>query len=152
MREAGGGRVGSVVGRYYAMDRDQRWDRTEQALDLLVPGEADHRADTGEAAIRAAYERGETDEFITPTTVGDEARIRPGDHVLAFNFRPDRMRQITTRLAEVVDPLHDYDLLRRGLGLPDRLPAASPGGHDRRRHRRRGPPSCTSPRRRSTRT
>ena len=70
---------------------------------MLVAGEADHHADTGEAAVRAAYERDETDEFITPTTVGDEARIRPGDHVLAFNFRPDRMRQITTRLAEVVD-------------------------------------------------
>jgi 2,3-bisphosphoglycerate-independent phosphoglycerate mutase len=99
----GGARVGSVVGRYYAMDRDQRWDRTDRALAMLVAGEADHHADTGEAAVRAAYERDETDEFITPTTVGDEARIRPGDHVLAFNFRPDRMRQLTTRLAEVVD-------------------------------------------------
>ena len=102
--EAGGGaRVGSVIGRYYAMDRDQRWDRTDLALALLVKGEAEHRADSGEAAARAAYERDETDEFITPTTVGEEALIRPGDHVLAFNFRPDRMRQITTRLAEVVD-------------------------------------------------
>jgi 2,3-bisphosphoglycerate-independent phosphoglycerate mutase len=101
--EVGNARVGSVVGRYYAMDRDKRWDRTERALAMLVAGVAEHHADTGEAAVRAAYERGETDEFITPTTVGEEAQIRPGDHVLAFNFRPDRMRQITPRLAAVVD-------------------------------------------------
>jgi 2,3-bisphosphoglycerate-independent phosphoglycerate mutase len=101
-REHGTGRVGSVIGRYYAMDRDQRWDRTEAALDLLCEGKAAHHADTGEAAVRAAYARGETDEFITATSVGGEARIRPGDAVLAFNFRPDRMRQITTKLSEVV--------------------------------------------------
>jgi 2,3-bisphosphoglycerate-independent phosphoglycerate mutase len=96
------GRVGSVVGRYFAMDRDKRWDRTEKAVRLLVDGEGEHHADTGEAAVRAAYERGETDEFITPTTVGPEARIRPGDSVVAFNFRPDRMRQITEKLTETV--------------------------------------------------
>jgi 2,3-bisphosphoglycerate-independent phosphoglycerate mutase len=111
-RELGTGRVASVVGRYYAMDRDQRWDRTEKALDLLCEGKAEHHADTGEQAIRDAYERGETDEFIAPTTVGEEGRIRPGDSVFAFNFRPDRMRQITTRLSEVVDryaTLTEYD-------------------------------------------
>jgi 2,3-bisphosphoglycerate-independent phosphoglycerate mutase len=101
-RESGAGRVGSVIGRYYAMDRDQRWDRTEQAVDLLCEGTAEHHAETGEAAVRAAYDRGETDEFISATTVGEEARIRPGDAVLAFNFRPDRMRQLTTKLSEVV--------------------------------------------------
>jgi 2,3-bisphosphoglycerate-independent phosphoglycerate mutase len=101
-RELGTGRVGSVIGRYYAMDRDQRWDRTEQAVDLLCEGTAEHHAETGEHAMKAAYERGETDEFVTATTVGEEARIRPGDSVLAFNFRPDRMRQITTKLSEVV--------------------------------------------------
>jgi 2,3-bisphosphoglycerate-independent phosphoglycerate mutase len=99
-REAGAGRVGSVVGRYFAMDRDGRWDRTRRACELLVDGRGEHHADTGEAAVRAAYERDETDEFITPTTVGEEARIRPGDSVIAFNFRPDRMRQITRALAE----------------------------------------------------
>jgi 2,3-bisphosphoglycerate-independent phosphoglycerate mutase len=70
---------------------------------MLCEGKAEHHAETGEEAVRAAYERGETDEFITATTVGEEARIRPGDAVLAFNFRPDRMRQITTKLSEVVD-------------------------------------------------
>jgi 2,3-bisphosphoglycerate-independent phosphoglycerate mutase len=108
----GVGRVGSVVGRYFAMDRDGRWDRTGRAVRLLVDGDGDHHADTGEAAVRAAYERGETDEFITSTTVGEEARIRPGDSVIAFNFRPDRMRQITTKLTETVDryiTMTEYD-------------------------------------------
>ena len=111
-RESGAGRVGSVVGRYFAMDRDQRWERTGQALDLLCEGKAEHHAETGEEAVNAAYERGETDEFISPTTVGEEALIRPGDAVLAFNFRPDRMRQITAKLTEVVDSyttLTEYD-------------------------------------------
>jgi 2,3-bisphosphoglycerate-independent phosphoglycerate mutase len=100
MREAGTGRVGDVIGRYYAMDRDHRWDRIQKAYDLLVQGTAEHHADSAPAAIRAAYERGETDEFITATTVGAEAPIRPGDSVIAFNFRPDRMRQITLTLTE----------------------------------------------------
>jgi 2,3-bisphosphoglycerate-independent phosphoglycerate mutase len=95
-----GVRVGSVVGRYWAMDRDRRWDRTQRAYDLLVHGRAEHRVDSGEAAVRDAYARGETDEFIEPTLVGAEARIRPGDSVVCFNFRPDRMRQLTRALAE----------------------------------------------------
>jgi 2,3-bisphosphoglycerate-independent phosphoglycerate mutase len=98
---AGNARVGSVVGRYYAMDRDSRWERTQLAYDLLVHGRAEHRADSGAEAVRAAYERDETDEFVTPTLVGEEGRIRPAqDAVFAFNFRPDRMRQITRALAE----------------------------------------------------
>jgi 2,3-bisphosphoglycerate-independent phosphoglycerate mutase len=100
MAGAGIGRVGSVVGRYFAMDRDRRWDRTQRAYDLVVRGKAEHRADSGAAGARQAYERGETDEFITPVLVGEEARIRPGDSVIAFNFRPDRMRQLTRALAE----------------------------------------------------
>jgi 2,3-bisphosphoglycerate-independent phosphoglycerate mutase len=110
--ESWGARVGTVVGRYYAMDRDKRWDRTEKALDLLVEGKAEFHADTAEQAAKDAYERGETDEFIEPTTVGGEARIRPGDSVIAFNFRPDRMRQITEKLAPLVDrytTLAEYD-------------------------------------------
>jgi 2,3-bisphosphoglycerate-independent phosphoglycerate mutase len=95
-----GVRVGSVVGRYWAMDRDRRWDRTQRAYDLLVDGLADRHSDSGEAAVREAYERGETDEFIEPTLVGAEARIRVGDSVVCFNFRPDRMRQLTRALAE----------------------------------------------------
>jgi 2,3-bisphosphoglycerate-independent phosphoglycerate mutase len=101
MADAGAGRVGSVVGRYYAMDRDRRWERIQRAYDLLVHGRAEHRAGSGPEAVRAAYERGETDEFIEPTLVGGEAQIRPRqDSVLAFNFRPDRMRELTRALAE----------------------------------------------------
>jgi 2,3-bisphosphoglycerate-independent phosphoglycerate mutase len=95
-----GVRVGSVVGRYWAMDRDQRWERTQRAYDMLVHGRAPHHASSGERAVRDAYERDETDEFIEPTLVGAEARIRPGDSVLCFNFRPDRMREIVRALAE----------------------------------------------------
>ena len=112
-REAGNARVGSVVGRYFAMDRDERWDRTQKAYDLLVHGRGEHLADTAEQAAKDAYERDETDEFITPTTVGEEARIRPGDAVLAFNFRPDRMRQITRALAG-----DDFGELDRGDAPP----------------------------------
>ncbi|HEY3866390.1 MAG TPA: 2,3-bisphosphoglycerate-independent phosphoglycerate mutase [Solirubrobacteraceae bacterium] len=98
---AEGARVGSVVGRYWAMDRDRRWDRVGRAYELLVHGRASYTAAGGEEAVRAAYERGETDEFVEPTLVGgDDARIRPGDSVIAFNFRPDRMRELTRALAE----------------------------------------------------
>ena len=99
-REAGAGRIGSVIGRYYAMDRDNRWDRTKRAYDLLVHGRAEHHADSAEEAVRAAYERGETDEFISATMIGSDARIRPGDAVLSINFRPDRMRQLAEALAD----------------------------------------------------
>jgi 2,3-bisphosphoglycerate-independent phosphoglycerate mutase len=95
-----GARVGSVVGRYWAMDRDRRWERTQRAYDMLVHGRAPFQAASGEEAVKAAYERGETDEFIEPTLVGEEARIRAGDSVICFNFRPDRMREITRALAE----------------------------------------------------
>ena len=97
---AGAGRVASVVGRYYAMDRDRHWERTQLAYDLLVHGRAEHRVTTPGEAARAAYARDETDEFITPTLVGEEGAVRPGDSVLCFNFRPDRVRQITRALAE----------------------------------------------------
>lgn len=113
MDDAGGGRIGSVVGRYYAMDRDKRWDRVQLAYDLLIHGRAEHKAESGEAAAREAYERDETDEFIKPVLVGEEARIRPGDSVVAFNFRPDRIREITLALA---DP--DFDEIDRGGAEP----------------------------------
>jgi 2,3-bisphosphoglycerate-independent phosphoglycerate mutase len=97
---AGDVRVGSVVGRYWAMDRDSRWDRIQKAYDLLVHGRAEHRADSGREAVRAAYGRDETDEFIEPTLVGEDGRIGSEDSVIAVNFRPDRMREITRALAD----------------------------------------------------
>jgi 2,3-bisphosphoglycerate-independent phosphoglycerate mutase len=94
-------RIATVTGRYHAMDRDRRWDRTKRAWDALVHGRAETPpADSGEAAVRAAYARGETDEFIAPTLVGEEGRIRDGDAVVFFNFRPDRARQLTRALGE----------------------------------------------------
>jgi 2,3-bisphosphoglycerate-independent phosphoglycerate mutase len=101
MAQAGCGRVGSVIGRYYAMDRDRRWDRIQLTYDLLVHGRSESRpfGSAGEA-VRDAYAAGETDEFIKPRTVGAEAEIRPGDSVVAFNFRPDRMREISLALAD----------------------------------------------------
>jgi 2,3-bisphosphoglycerate-independent phosphoglycerate mutase len=98
--EAGVGRVASVVGRYWGMDRDRRWERTQAAYDLLVHGWAPHHAPDAPAAARSAYKRGETDEFIMATAVGEEGRIRAADSVLCFNFRPDRMREIVRALAE----------------------------------------------------
>ena len=95
-----GARVGSVIGRYWAMDRDRRWERTQRAYDMLMHACAPHHSESASAAVAAAYERGETDEFIEPTLVGAQSHIRPGDSVITFNFRPDRMRQITRALAE----------------------------------------------------
>src|SRR5690606_19191099 len=89
-------------GRYFAMDRDRRWDRTQKAYEAVVCGRAEHRAASGRAAVEAAYARGETDEFIAPTLVGDEAEpgdtIRDGDAVVFFNFRADRARQFSHAL------------------------------------------------------
>jgi 2,3-bisphosphoglycerate-independent phosphoglycerate mutase len=112
VESAGFGRVATVTGRYYGMDRDGRAERTQKAFNALVHGRAEHTAPTAVAAVRAAYERRETDEFIEPTLVGDEGRIRPGDSVITFNVRPDRMRQIVGALADAVEritTLTEYD-------------------------------------------
>ncbi|HEX3875191.1 MAG TPA: 2,3-bisphosphoglycerate-independent phosphoglycerate mutase [Solirubrobacteraceae bacterium] len=110
----GGVRIGSVIGRYFAMDRDSRWDRVQRAYDLLVHGRGDHAAATAGLAARAAYARGETDEFIASTVVGDDdATIRPQDSVICFNFRADRMREI---LAALADPA--FSGIDRGGAVP----------------------------------
>jgi len=99
-----GAAIATVSGRFYAMDRDKRWDRTERAFRALVLGEGMEAA-SGEEAVAAAYVRGESDEFIQPTVIrGADGLIRDGDTVIAFNFRPDRMRQISRALA---DPAFD---------------------------------------------
>ncbi|MCZ4491866.1 MAG: 2,3-bisphosphoglycerate-independent phosphoglycerate mutase [Conexibacter sp.] len=96
-------RIGSVIGRYYAMDRDQREERTKAAVDLLRDGVSEHHAHDAVQAVKDSYARDERgDEFVAATTVGAEARIRPQDSVIAFNFRPDRMRQLTEALAPAV--------------------------------------------------
>jgi 2,3-bisphosphoglycerate-independent phosphoglycerate mutase len=95
---AAGGAIVTVAGRYFAMDRDQRWDRTERAWRALVRGEG-RRAPSARAAIEAAYAGGETDEFIVPTVVQGAVGIRPLDRMVFFNFRKDRPRQIVAALA-----------------------------------------------------
>ena len=121
-------RVASVTGRYYAMDRDRRWDRTQLAVKAVVDGEAEFSAETGEEAVRAAYERGETDEFIKPTLVGEEGRIRPGDSVIFFNFRPDRARQLTEALSKEVPNLRITTLTeyQEGWDYPVAFPQERP--------------------------
>jgi 2,3-bisphosphoglycerate-independent phosphoglycerate mutase len=123
----GGTRIGSVIGRYYAMDRDKRWGRTQRALDLLLDNQAEHDAATGERAVLNAYERGETDEFIAATKVGKESRIRPGDSVIAFNFRPDRMRQLTEKLGPLVDRYTTLTEYEEGWTWPVAFPPVRPG-------------------------
>jgi len=101
--EIGCGHIASLIGRYHAMDRDKRWERTQRAYDLLVNARGD-RASEPVAAILSSYERGITDEFMEPTVLVDShlqpvATIQSGDAVIFFNFRPDRARQLTSALA-----------------------------------------------------
>jgi len=112
LRELGAGSrsigIASVCGRYYAMDRDNRWERIERAYRAIVHGDAEHRAASPQEAIRASYHRGVTDEFIVPAVItqhaGPDAKprglIRDDDAVIFFNFRADRARQMTRALAE----------------------------------------------------
>ncbi|WP_254272063.1 2,3-bisphosphoglycerate-independent phosphoglycerate mutase [Haloarcula marina] len=97
----GTGRVATVTGRYYAMDRDQNWDRTRRAYDAIVNREADHTAASAVAAATESYERGDTDEFVEPTLVEGGAALEDGDAVVFFNFRSDRARQLTRMLADI---------------------------------------------------
>ncbi|HEX4746595.1 MAG TPA: 2,3-bisphosphoglycerate-independent phosphoglycerate mutase, partial [Gaiellaceae bacterium] len=93
-------RIATVCGRYYGMDRDSRWERTDRALAAILRGEG-AQADDPIAAVRASYERGVTDEFIEPVVVRGAARLRPQDSTaIFFNFRPDRARQLSQRLLE----------------------------------------------------
>ncbi|MFT4037512.1 MAG: 2,3-bisphosphoglycerate-independent phosphoglycerate mutase [Thermomicrobiales bacterium] len=99
MAGAGVGRIGTVSGRYYAMDRDRRWERTRLAYDAMVNG-LGPIAESAEAAISAAYEAGITDEFIIPTVIATDeaARVKSDDSVIFFNFRADRGRQLSEAL------------------------------------------------------
>ncbi|WP_254279158.1 2,3-bisphosphoglycerate-independent phosphoglycerate mutase [Haloarcula marina] len=97
----GTGQVATVTGRYYAMDRDQNWDRTRRAYDAIVNREADHTAASAVAAATESYGRGDTDEFVEPTLVEGGAALEDGDAVVFFNFRSDRARQLTRMLADI---------------------------------------------------
>jgi 2,3-bisphosphoglycerate-independent phosphoglycerate mutase len=130
-RTRGNTRIGTVAGRYYAMDRDRRWERTKLAWDALVHGEGLH-APTALDAVEAAYARGEGDEFIHPTIVNATPRIGDGDAVVHMNFRADRARQLTQALALETFSGFDRGVRPRDLSIttlteyqaPDELPVA----------------------------
>ncbi len=105
-----GDAIATLSGRYYAMDRDKRWERTRKAYDALAGDESPHRFATWREALAAAYARGETDEFVVPTIVGDARSVRDGDACIFFNYRPDRARQLTLAFS---DPAFDHFPARR---------------------------------------
>jgi 2,3-bisphosphoglycerate-independent phosphoglycerate mutase len=119
MKEIGVGRVASIIGRYYAMDRDNRWERIQLAYDLLTAGKGTASSDPL-AALQAAYDAGKTDEFIDPIVITNAdgspvATVKPNDSVIFFNYRADRARQLTRAFTglnfdgfarELIQPLH----------------------------------------------
>ena len=117
MREYGAGEIATIGGRYYAMDRDNRWERIEKAYNAMVHGNAEAKFTDPVAAIRSSYEKGVTDEFVLPAVIartspsgapgGSRGLIRDDDAVIFFNFRADRARQMTRALAEP-----DFDKFR----------------------------------------
>lgn len=118
--ELGCGRTASICGRYYAMDRDNRWDRVEQAYRLLTEAEAEYTAADAATALQAAYDRDENDEFVLPTVVRcagqEEVKVANGDTVLFMNFRADRARELTRAFVD-----SDFDGFERRIapGLSD---------------------------------
>ena len=110
-------RFATVSGRYYAMDRDQRWERTDRAFRAICLGEGIQALDPLQA-IRGSYEHGITDEFIEPTLITGRPRLRPEDSAVFFNFRPDRARQLAERLLEAGVALTTMTRYRRDLPFP----------------------------------
>ena len=96
----GQGRIATLIGRYFAMDRDNRWDRVEQAYRLLTEGEAARTAATAVEGLEQAYAAGESDEFVKATRIGGLAKVQDGDSVVFMNFRADRAREITKAFVE----------------------------------------------------
>ena len=107
-------RIATVGGRYYAMDRDRRWERIARGYDAIVHGVGEH-APSAAAAIEAAYARGENDEFVAPTVIdGVDGRVRDGDPIVHANFRADRARQLIHALADPDDAFHGFDRTANG--------------------------------------
>ncbi|OHC46249.1 MAG: phosphoglycerate mutase (2,3-diphosphoglycerate-independent), partial [Pseudomonadales bacterium RIFCSPLOWO2_02_FULL_63_210] len=96
----GKGRIASLIGRYFAMDRDNRWDRVEQAYNLIVNGQGQFNASSALEGLQAAYARGENDEFVKATTLGQPVKVEDGDAVVFMNFRADRARELTRAFVE----------------------------------------------------
>ncbi|MGE8407066.1 MAG: 2,3-bisphosphoglycerate-independent phosphoglycerate mutase [Pseudomonas sp.] len=96
----GKGRIASLIGRYFAMDRDNRWDRVSAAYNLIVDSVAEHTADSAVAGLEAAYARGESDEFVKATRIGEAVKVEDGDAVIFMNFRADRARELSRVFVE----------------------------------------------------
>lgn len=113
MKELGVGKVASVMGRYYAMDRDKNWDRVKLAYNALIKGEGNHCA-SATGAIQASYDEGRTDEFVMPTVITENgtpvAAIQERDSIIFYNFRPDRAREITRAFCD-----DNFDSFDRGV-------------------------------------
>lgn len=96
MAELGNGQIGSIIGRFFSMDRDNRWDRVQAGFDAMTLNKAEFTAASASVALAQAYERGENDEFVKATVItGADSRVQDGDSVIFFNFRPDRARELT---------------------------------------------------------
>jgi 2,3-bisphosphoglycerate-independent phosphoglycerate mutase len=102
-----GASIDTLCGRYYAMDRDRRWDRVHKAYDAIAQGQAQHNAPSALAALQAAYERGESDEFVQPTIIHHAQGLGDGDSVFFINFRADRARQLS--MAFVAQDFHGFE-------------------------------------------
>ncbi len=100
LEEGGVGRIASIIGRYYAMDRDNRWERVQHAYDLMALGKAEFQAADAITALQLAYDREESDEFVQATRVGEPAPIEDGDALIFMNYRADRAREITRAFIE----------------------------------------------------
>jgi 2,3-bisphosphoglycerate-independent phosphoglycerate mutase len=115
-------RIATVAGRYYAMDRDKRWERTQLALDAIVRGTGPHDTDPLHA-VQASYDAGITDEFIVPTVIDGRPRLDPAtDAAIFFNFRPDRARQLCEKLAELQTDLTTMTKYREDFTFPIAFP------------------------------
>ncbi|AIC17536.1 2,3-bisphosphoglycerate-independent phosphoglycerate mutase [Pseudomonas chlororaphis] len=107
----GKGRIASLIGRYFAMDRDNRWDRVAQAYNLIVDGNGEFNAATAQEGLQAAYERGESDEFVKATTLGEPVKVEDGDAVVFMNFRADRARELSRVFVE--DGFKEFERARQ---------------------------------------
>lgn len=122
--QLGAGRIASIVGRYYAMDRDNRWERVQSAYDLITRGHAGFSAATAVEGLRMAYARGENDEFVKATVIGAPAVMEDGDVAIFMNFRADRARQLTRALT---DPAFDSFARQHAPKLADFVTLSSYG-------------------------
>lgn len=115
------GKIATICGRYYAMDRDNRWDRVEKAYKVMVLGEG-NKGSSFEDVILSSYEKDITDEFIEPTIIDEEGLIKKGDIVLTFNFRPDRLREILTSLSN--PEFSDFEVEHLNMDVTTLMPVA----------------------------